>query len=147
MTGTDGPYGLNSVTLTVPSQPKYLYIVRSALYPLLLGAGFGKRDARRIVLAVDEACSNIIRHAYEEDPSGTITVTATDAAGQFTVRLRDYGRKADPSSIAPRNLEDVRPGGLGTHFMEQVFDTVTYDTSEGEGTLLILEKKKQQVKA
>lgn len=147
MTGTDGPYGLNSVTLTVPSQPKYLYIVRSALYPLLLGAGFGKRDARRIVLAVDEACSNIIRHAYEEDPSGTITVTATDAAGQFTVRLRDYGRKADPSSIAPRNLEDVRPGGLGTHFMGQVFDTVTYDTSEGEGTLLILEKKKQQVKA
>jgi anti-sigma regulatory factor (Ser/Thr protein kinase) len=138
---------LNSVTLTVPSQPKYLYIVRSALYPLLLGAGFGKRDARRIVLAVDEACSNIIRHAYEEDPSGTITVTATDAAGQFTVRLRDYGRKADPSSIAPRNLEDVRPGGLGTHFMGQVFDTVTYDTSEGEGTLLILEKKKQQVKA
>jgi len=147
VTGTDGPYGLNSVTLTVPSQPKYLYIVRSALYPLLLGAGFGKRDARRIVLAVDEACSNIIRHAYEEDPSGTITVTATDAAGQFTVRLRDYGRKADPSSIAPRNLEDVRPGGLGTHFMGQVFDTVTYDTSEGEGTLLILEKKKQQVKA
>ena len=138
---------MNSVTLTVPSQPKYLYIVRSALYPLLLGAGFGKRDARRIVLAVDEACSNIIRHAYEEDPSGTITVTATDAAGQFTVRLRDYGRKADPSSIAPRNLEDVRPGGLGTHFMGQVFDTVTYDTSEGEGTLLILEKKKQQVKA
>ena len=147
MTGTDGPYGLNSVTLTVPSQPKYLYIVRSALYPLLLGAGFGKRDARRIVLAVDEACSNIIKHAYEGDPSGTITVTATDAAGQFTVRLRDYGRKADPSSIAPRNLEDVRPGGLGTHFMGQVFDTVTYDTSEGEGTLLILEKKKQQVKA
>jgi len=147
VTGTDGPYGLNSVTLTVPSQPKYLYIVRSALYPLLLGAGFGKRDARRIVLAVDEACSNIIRHAYEEDPSGTITVTATDAAGQFTVRLRDYGRKADPSSIAPRNLEDVRPGGLGTHFMGQVFDAVTYDTSEGEGTLLILEKKKQQVKA
>lgn len=147
MKGAEGPYGSNSVTLTVPSRPKYLYIVRSALYPLLLGAGFGKRDARKIVLAVDEACSNIIKHAYEGDPSGTITVTATDTAGQFTVRLRDHGKKADPASIAPRKLEDVRPGGLGTHFMGQVFDAVTYDTSEGEGTLLILEKKKQQAKA
>ncbi len=147
MTGAEGPYGSNSVTLTVPSRPKYLYIVRSALYPLLLGAGFGTRDARKIVLAVDEACSNIIKHAYEGDPSGTITVTATDTAGQFTVRLRDHGKKADPASIAPRKLEDVRPGGLGTHFMGQVFDAVTYDTSEGEGTLLILEKKKHQAKS
>ena len=51
------------VTLIVPSHPKYLYVVRSAIYPLVIEAGFPKKDARRIVLAVDEACSNIIKYA------------------------------------------------------------------------------------
>jgi anti-sigma regulatory factor (Ser/Thr protein kinase) len=133
------------VTLTVPSHPKYLYVVRSALYPILVEAGFGRKDARKIILAVDEACSNIIRHAYEGDPTKTITMTTTDDADHFTVRLRDYGRKADTAKIAPRNLEDVRPGGLGTHFMGAAFDVVTYDTNQEQGTLLTLEKKKQQV--
>ena len=133
------------VTLTVPSHPKYLYVVRSALYPILVDAGFVRKDARRIILAVDEACSNIIKHAYEGDPTKTITMTIADDADRLTVQLRDYGRKADSTKIAPRNLEDVRPGGLGTHFMGAAFDAVTYDTNQEQGTLLTLEKKKQQV--
>ena len=94
------------VTLTVPSHPKYLYVVRSALYPILVDAGFGRKDARRIILAVDEACSNIIKHAYEGDPTKTITMTIADDADRFTVQLRDYGRKADTG-------EDRTPGPQG----------------------------------
>lgn len=134
-----------TVTLTVPSHPKYLYVVRSALYPILVDAGFVRKDARKIILAVDEACSNIIKHAYEGDPTKTITMTIADDADRLTVQLRDYGRKADSAKIAPRNLEDVRPGGLGTHFMGAAFDAVTYDTNQEQGTLLTLEKKKRQV--
>ncbi len=133
--------------LTIPSQPRYLYVVRSALYPLVLEAGFPKKEARRIVLAVDEACSNIIKYAYRGDPGGTITMTVEDTADSFTVMLRDRGRKVDAAAIAPRDLSDVRPGGLGSHFMKVAFDTVSYDTSQGEGTLLTLVKKKQQVSA
>jgi anti-sigma regulatory factor (Ser/Thr protein kinase) len=133
------------VTLTVPSHPKYLYVVRSALYPILIDSGFGKKDARRIILAVDEACSNIIKHAYEGDPTRTITMTVTDDTDRLTVQLRDYGKKADTTKIAPRDLEDVRPGGLGTHFIGAAFDAVTYDTNQEQGTILTLEKKKQQV--
>jgi len=136
-----------SVTITVPSHPKYLSVVRRALHPILSDAGFGRKDARRIILAVDEACSNIIKHAYEGDHTKTITVTITDAAERFTVRLRDYGRKADTATIAPRDLEDIRPGGLGTLFIGAAFDAVTYDTNQEQGTLLTLEKKKQQVNA
>jgi anti-sigma regulatory factor (Ser/Thr protein kinase) len=135
------------VTLTVPSHPRYLYVVRSALYPLVIDAGFGKKDARRIVLAVDEACSNIIKYAYGGDPDRTITLTIEDDSDGFTVKLRDLGRKVDAASIAPRDLADVQPGGLGSHFMRAIFDAVSYDTSLGEGTLLTLVKKKQQVKA
>jgi anti-sigma regulatory factor (Ser/Thr protein kinase) len=133
------------VTLTVPSQPKYLYVVRSALYPILVDAGFARKDARRIILAVDEACSNIIKHAYEGDPTGTITMTVTDDNDRLTVRLRDYGKKVDAAKIAPRELKDVRPGGLGTHFIGTAFDAVTYDTNQEQGTTLTLEKKKQRV--
>jgi anti-sigma regulatory factor (Ser/Thr protein kinase) len=137
----------DTVTLTVPSHPKYLYVVRSALYPLILDAGFPKKEARKVVLAVDEACSNIILHAYAGDHSKTITLTVEDSAECFVVRLRDYGRKVDRAAIAPRDLTDIRPGGLGTHFINLVFETVNYDTEQGQGTLLTLEKKKQQVKA
>lgn len=133
------------VTLTVPSHPKYLYVVRSALYPILIDAGFGRKDARRIILAVDEACSNIIKHAYEGDHTKSITMTVIDDADRFTVRLRDYGRKVDTSKIAPRDLADIRPGGLGTLFMGAAFDSVNYDTDQEPGTLLTLEKKKQRV--
>jgi anti-sigma regulatory factor (Ser/Thr protein kinase) len=135
-----------TVTLTVPSHPKYLYAVRSALYPLVLEAGFPKKEARKVVLAVDEACSNIIRHAYSGDPTKTITMTVEDDAQRFVVRLRDYGRKVDRAEIVPRDLKDIRPGGLGTHFINQVFESVSYETDQGQGTLLTLEKKKQQVK-
>jgi anti-sigma regulatory factor (Ser/Thr protein kinase) len=134
-----------TVTLTVPSHPRFLYVVRSVLYPLALEAGFAKKGARQIVLAVDEACSNIIRHAYEGDTTKQIVVTVTDGADRFTIRLRDQGKKVDREKIAPRDLDQVRPGGLGTHFMNEVFDLVTYDTSPAEGTILILEKRKQQV--
>jgi anti-sigma regulatory factor (Ser/Thr protein kinase) len=94
---------------------------------------------------VDEACSNIIKHAYAGDHTKTITITITDATDRFTVRLRDYGRKTDAAKIAPRDLEDIRPGGLGTLFIKAAFDAVTYDTNQEQGTLLTLEKKKQQV--
>jgi anti-sigma regulatory factor (Ser/Thr protein kinase) len=145
MTDNKPQYG-GTVTLTVPSHPKYLYVVRSALYPLVLEAGFPKKEARKVVLAVDEACSNIIRHAYSGDPTKTITITVENDAERFVVRLRDYGRKVGRAEIVPRDLKDIRPGGLGTHFINLVFETVGYDTDQGQGTLLTLEKKKQRVK-
>jgi len=127
--------------LTVPSQPKYLYVVRSALYPVVLDAGFTKRDARRIILAVDEACSNIIKYSYEGDGSKEIEVRVAVYGRTMKISLADTGKKPDVSKIAPRKLDEVRPGGLGTHFMASVFDSVSYDTSGNEGTVLTLVKE------
>jgi anti-sigma regulatory factor (Ser/Thr protein kinase) len=129
------------VALVVPSHPKYLYVIRSALYPLVLDAGFGKKEARRIILAVDEACSNIIKYAYEGDHEKTIDLSIVVGNEELRITLRDSGKKADVSKIAPRKLEEVRPGGLGTHFMNSLFETVDYDTSGKQGTVLTLVKK------
>jgi anti-sigma regulatory factor (Ser/Thr protein kinase) len=131
-----------TVSLTVPSHPRFLYVIRSAVYPVVIDAGFSRREARKIVLAVDEACSNIIKHAYEGDATGTISLTLTVEQAGIRVQLRDKGKVVEASQIAPRDLKDIRPGGLGTHFMGSVFDVVRYDTSGPEGTLLTLEKKR-----
>lgn len=130
------------VSLVVPSHPKFLYVVRSALYPVIIEAGFTKRETRKIILAVDEACSNIIRHAYAGDSTRSIAMTVILENGEVRIELKDTGRKVDVSTIAPRELADIRPGGLGTHFINSVFDSVTYDTSMPEGTILTLTKKR-----
>lgn len=132
-----------SIVLSVPSHPKYLYVIRSTLYPLVLDAGFGKKEASKIILAVDEACSNIIKYAYEGDHTKTITLTVTVDAGRIAIQLKDTGKQVDVSTIAPRKLDEVRPGGLGTHFMGTVFDRVEYDTTQGIGTVLTLVKEKK----
>jgi anti-sigma regulatory factor (Ser/Thr protein kinase) len=131
------------VTLMVPSHPKFLPVVRSALYPLVIGEGFSKKDARRIVLAVDEACSNIIKYAYEGDHSGSIAVNVSVGQDKLVVVLKDTGKKPDIASITPRKLDDIRPGGLGTFFISAAFDTVEYDTSGAVGTVLTLVKDKR----
>ena len=131
-----------TVALTVPSHPRFLYVVRSALYPIVIDAGFSKKETRRLILAVDEACSNIIKYAYEGDHTRPIGVTVTVSGEELRIVLKDWVKQVDSSTIAPRELTDIRPGGLGTHFMHAVFDTVHYDTSGGEGTLLTLVKKR-----
>ncbi len=143
---TNEEKGLNTetITLTVPSHPKFLYVVRSAVYPVVTGAGFTKKETRQIILALDEACSNIIKYAYEGDATKPISLTVTVRSEELCIELKDRGKKPDVSKIAPRELTDVRPGGLGTHFMNAVFDTISYDTSGHEGTVLTLVKKRPQ---
>jgi anti-sigma regulatory factor (Ser/Thr protein kinase) len=129
-----------TIALTVPSHPKYLYVIRSMLYPIVVEAGFSKKESRTIVLAVDEACSNIIKYAYEGDHSKLIVLTIVVEKTKLVIELKDSGKKPDVSRIIPRKLDDIRPGGLGTHFMAAVFDSVEYDTSSDAGTTLTLEK-------
>jgi len=131
-----------TVTLTVPSHPKYLYIIRSAVYPLVIEAGFPKKEARRIVLAVNEACSNIIKYAYEGDTTKLIHLRVSFDQQRLLMELTDTGRKPDVSTIVPRKFDEIRPGGLGTHFIGAVFDSVSYDTQREAGTVLTLMKKR-----
>jgi anti-sigma regulatory factor (Ser/Thr protein kinase) len=132
-----------TTTLIVPSHPKYLCVIRSTLNPIVIEEGYSDRDAHRIVLAVDEACSNIIKYAYEGDPTKAITMNICVEQEKLTIRLIDTGKKPDVSKIVPRKLDDIRPGGLGTHFMAAVFDNVDYDTSGETGTVLTLIKVKR----
>jgi anti-sigma regulatory factor (Ser/Thr protein kinase) len=96
-----------------------------------------------LVLAVDEACGNILRHAYGGEDCGPLRfqleVLPADRPTTLRIRIRDYGRSCDPSAIRGRALEDIRPGGLGVHLIRQAFDRVEYQPRK-KGTLLVLEK-------
>jgi anti-sigma regulatory factor (Ser/Thr protein kinase) len=61
--------------------------------------------------------------------------------GRLDVMLRDWGRKVDPASIQPRDLADIRPGGLGVHFIREIMDDAVYDPTPATGTELRMTKK------
>lgn len=98
-------------------------------------------DLHDVVLAVDEACQNIIRHAYKGS-GGDIRVMVEAREGTLDIRLIDFAPPVDPANICPRALDDVRPGGLGTHFIRSVMDEVAFEPPpSGAGNMLRMMKR------
>lgn len=129
------------VTLTIPSDPKYLCLVRDALRSFLESREAPEKCACKIVLCVDEACSNIIKYCYEGETDKPIEISFLYENNDFIVKIRDYGKKCDASKIKPRALDDVKCNGLGTHFIFEIMDSVEYCTNLDKGTLLTMSKK------
>jgi len=125
--------------LLIPGDTCHLASIRSAVRTFLDGLGFGECESTLIVLALDEACTNIIRHAYG-NVCGPIRIEMTAMRNRIRFVLRDYGRPCCPEKIRSRELEDVRPGGLGVHIIQQAFDFVDY-SPQRRGTRLTLERR------
>ena len=102
-------------------------------------AGYEDLVRGQIVLACDEAVSNIFRHAYGAHP-GPLRLAAEVSADMLTIQIRDEAKPVDPSQVKGRTLADLRPGGLGTFIMSQIFDEVTYEP-QSLGTKLTLRKR------
>jgi len=138
---TCDPLTLNhTVELTIASDPKYMKLVRGLVAAAAEVIGFVKTDVNSLCLAVDEACTNIIRHAYGGDHNQKIEMQLGMHPDRIEVKLRDYGTKPDPAKIKPRELHDIRPGGLGVHFIRTIMDEVVYDHSHEVGTELRMMK-------
>jgi sigma-B regulation protein RsbU (phosphoserine phosphatase) len=102
-------------------------------------AGYNELTVGQIVLACDEATTNIFRHGYETTP-GPLTYRAGISDRQFLIEMVDRAKPLDVTRLAGRELSDLRPGGLGTFIMSRVFDEVNYLPLE-RGTSLTLRKK------
>jgi len=137
-------HGSEYVTLSVPSNPRYLRIVRDFLTSFLNDLGFNALDCMGIVLAVNEAYANVIQHCYRGDTTQRVDLTLLIVPQLLTIEMRDYGGKMDLSCIEARDLDDVRPGGVGTHLMRAIMDEVTYDVSSDTGTVLRMSKRRSQ---
>ena len=119
------------LSLRIPADPRELAQVRSAVQEIADAEGCGAKCTADIVMAVNEACMNIIQHAYKGDPNGVIELHVRRDDGMLEVVLRDSAPPVDLDEIRPRPLEDLRPGGLGTFFIRETMDDCTYGNLGG----------------
>ncbi|GAB4277919.1 MAG: anti-sigma regulatory factor [Candidatus Promineifilaceae bacterium] len=108
-------------------------------------AGMDETALFHIELACDEACTNIIEHAYGSEDIGTIYASWHVQDEQFVITLHDHGRPFNPADVPTPPTEHtpgkIKVGGLGIHFMRQLMDSVTYHFDDDHGNTLIMTKK------
>lgn len=109
-------------------------------------AGFDPDEVFRIQLACDEACTNIIEHAYGVEDAGEIGVSWEIKKGAFIIELRDSGRPFRPETVpspsvpdTPEDVDELKVGGLGLHFMRTLMDEVKFSFND-EGNHLVMVK-------
>lgn len=122
---TDLP-GEKLMQLRVTAKANRLRLIRNAIRETSEFCGFSKSDVGDIVLAVDEACQNVIRHAYGSEGEGDIAIELRHRPDAMVVIIRDFADPIDISKVKPRDLEEIRPGGLGTHLIQEVMDEVDF---------------------
>jgi serine/threonine-protein kinase RsbW len=115
------------------SNPLVLCGVRGAVSPIASALGFAEEDCRLITLAVDEAITNIIRHAYGGKQEGSIEIEFNQLHGAngekpgLEIVLLDRGTEPEPGALKGLPPGELRSGGLGLHFMRQSMDTVVHE--------------------
>jgi len=125
-----------------PARPDRLCLVRSLVKRTAEVVGCNEELGEKLVLAVNEACMNVIQHAYKGNESGEIVLQILNEDTQLVFRLLDHAEPIDLDSVKSRELEDVRPGGLGVHFIREIMDDCKMGHLEsGEGNFLEMKKK------
>ena len=128
--------------MRIASRPDCLRLVRAMVKEAGEGRSCGADCISQMVMAVDEACQNIIRHAYSGDPDGEIVVDIRRQGESIAIHLLDFAAPVDVSTIKPRPLDQLKPGGLGTHFIQECMDECGFLTPpDGAGNCLRLVKK------
>ncbi len=130
----------DTIEIKIPAKPKYLRFIRSEVKFICEALNLSSADVNIVTLAVDEACSNIIKHAYEGSTKQPIHIQIRMYRNRLEFLIRDFGKKADLDKIKSRQLDDVRPGGLGVHLIRSAMDEVIYDNSFEIGNQLKLVK-------
>lgn len=121
------------------SHPANLSMMRSFVRQFLDDCIFADIEKDLIVLGLDEASTNIIRHAYNHEETRLISLSCEVLKAGVRFRLRDYGVQSDLAKLEGRPLDVVQPGGLGMHLIRKAFDKVDYILKK-EGTELVLVK-------
>jgi len=126
------------------SQPRLLSAARAAVGSFSQRLGFNEVQCGQISLSIDEALCNIIIHGYDRRPDGRIWLSIwdmkTDPPG-IRVVIEDRARQVDPATIQPRDLDDIRPGGLGVYIIREIMDEVTHELRADGGMRLTMVKQ------
>jgi anti-sigma regulatory factor (Ser/Thr protein kinase) len=122
------------------SEPRLLHILRGVVRWRAQEAGIPAEETERLALAVSEAASNVIRHTYGGREDERLALEIRTFPDRLEFLLEDWGPKVHSEKIRPRSLEEVRPGGLGTFFMNCFMDDCSYDPEFTGGNRLRMTK-------
>ena len=137
------PNGEMLLKLELQSNPEALCLVRATVERAAEALQFPEGDVRAIVRSVDEALANVMRHAYGGRPGLPIEMLCQKWSGTgiegkqsgIEIVLRDKGTAVDPATMKGRPLNEIRPGGLGLHFIRQSMDVVEFSRKNGKNQL------------
>ena len=130
------------IELRIPAEAARLKLLRSVVRDVGELTGLDCAIANDIVLAVNEACANIIQHGYHANPGNEIRLSIYREVNKHLLifALQDDAPCVDVTSVVPRDLDEIRPGGLGVHFIRKIMDEMTFMECEEKGNTLLLIK-------
>lgn len=135
------PAGERLMDLQLPAQPESLRRVREAVAASLRTAGLPQDVTDRLVLALDEACANVIRHGYR-GAQGLMDLVLERRGKSLVFLLRDYAEACNPAKLRPQRPTGKRVGGLGLHFIDTIMDSWEHrKPKDGRGNLLVMSKR------
>jgi serine/threonine-protein kinase RsbW len=135
------------VTVTFPGRLESLEKISEFIQQVARSACLNEREVYAVQLAVDEACTNIIEHAYNGEGVGDITCTCDVLGDGLKVVLLDRARPfhpaAMPEPVLNVPLDEVKPRGLGIFLMRKMMDDVKFEESPGGGNRLTMIKHRK----
>ncbi|MBW6471522.1 MAG: ATP-binding protein [Anaerolineaceae bacterium] len=133
-------------TLTFPGSYSSLVKIGEFVTQAAKSIGFDGFELYKIETAVDEACSNIIEHAYGQEDIGDIVISVVTDLDKITITLTDFGEPFDPKYVKQPNLDadlqDREDHGLGIYMMKQWMDVVVFDTLKDKNVLTLVKHLK-----
>jgi len=134
--------------LEVRSDPRFLRCIRHLVHEWVETCEMDADATHEMVLAIDEACSNAIRHSYGGECDRFVELTLRSDDEFVEVRLCDQGDPCPPEHRERRVLEvpdpdRLEPGGLGVQLIHRAFDEVTFDTTRGQGNCIIMRRRRK----
>ena len=125
-----------------PAATEALSTVRNAVRVACQQAGCSEACSEQVVLAVNEACMNVIQHGYGFAGGKLFALRMSADGGMLTTYLLDNALLVSDGDLRPRALDELRPGGLGVRFMRELMDAVVYvQAPEGFANCLQLSKR------
>jgi anti-sigma regulatory factor (Ser/Thr protein kinase) len=131
--------GMTKGKIEFTSHTANLALMRNFVRKFLARHPFSEKERTLMVLGVDEACTNVIRYAYDLRDDQPMALSIEALSNCIRLRLRDYGTKTAPHTMRGRDHFEVKPGGLGLHLIRNAFDKVDY-ILKARGTELVLTK-------
>lgn len=142
------------IEIKIPAKPQYVSVIRLAISGLATRIGFLYDEIEDLKIAVSEAVTNVVHHAYNEGEEGEIVIGCALYRHKIEIMVADYGNSFNfeeiRSKIGPyhddENIVMLREGGLGFYLMETLMDEVRVNNEGGVTVFMTKYVTREQVK-